>query len=93
VFENRVFRRIFGLKRDEVSGGWRKLHDEELHGLYSSSSIVRVIKERRMRWAGHVACLGEVRGAYNILVGRPEGRRPLVRPRRRWEDNIKMDLR
>jgi hypothetical protein len=75
-----------------VTGGWRKLHNEELHGLYSSPNIVRVIKARRMRWAGHVACMVEVRGAYNILVGRPEGRRPLGRPRRRWEDNIKMDL-
>jgi hypothetical protein len=92
VFENRVLRRIFGLKRDEVTGGWRKLHNEELHGLYSSPSIVRVINARRMRWAGHVARMGEMRAAY-ILVGRPEGRRPLGRPRRRWEDNIKMDLR
>jgi hypothetical protein len=91
--EIRVLRRIFGPKRDEVTGGWRKLHNEELHGLYSSPSIVRVIKARRMmRWAGHVAGMGEVRGAY-ILVGRPEGRRPLGRPRRRWEENIKMDLR
>jgi hypothetical protein len=79
-------------KRDEVTGGWRKLHNEELHGLYSSPSIVRVIKARRMRWAERVARVGEVRGAYNILVGRPEGSRPLGRPRRRWEDNIKMDL-
>jgi hypothetical protein len=93
VFENRVLRRIFGPKRDEVTAGWRKLHNEELHGLYSSPSIVRVIKARRIRWAGHVAHMGEVRGAYNILVGRPEGRRPLGRLRRRWEDNIKMDLR
>jgi hypothetical protein len=92
VFENRVLRRIFVHKRDEVTGG-RKLHNEELHCLYSSPSIVRVIKARRMRWAGHVACIGEVRGAYNILVGRPEGRRPLGRRRHRWEDNIKMDLR
>jgi hypothetical protein len=77
-----------------VTGGWRKLHNEELHGLYSSPDIIRVIKARRMRWAGHVARLGEVTGAYNILVGRPEGRRPLGRPRRRWEeDNIEMDLR
>jgi hypothetical protein len=75
-----------------VTGGWRKLHNEELHGLYSSPSIVSVIKARRMRWAGYVARMGEVRGAY-IFVGRPEGRRPLGRPRRRWEDNIKMDLR
>jgi hypothetical protein len=93
VFENRVLRRIFGPKRDEVTGGWRKLHNEELHGLYSSPIIVRVIKARMMRWAGHMARMGEVRGAYNILGGRPEGRRPLGRPRRRWEDNIKMDLR
>jgi hypothetical protein len=93
VFENRVLRRIFGPKRDEVTGGWRKLHNEELHGLYSSPSIVTVIKARRMRWAGHVVRMGEVRGTYNILVGRPEGRRPLGRSRHRWEDNIKMDLR
>jgi hypothetical protein len=92
VFENRVLRKIFGPKRDEVRGGWRKLYNEEQHGLYSSPSIVRVIKERRMRWAGHVARMGEARGAYNNLVGRPEGRRPLGRSRRRWEDNIKMDL-
>jgi hypothetical protein len=88
VFENRVLRR-----RDEVTGGLRKLRNEELHGLYSSPSIVRVIKARTMRWVGHVVHMGEVRGAYNILVRRPEGRRPLGRPRRRWEDNIKMDLR
>jgi hypothetical protein len=87
-----LLRRIFGLKRDEVTEGWRKLHNQELHGLYSSPSIVRVIKARRMRWAGHAERMGEVRGAYNILVERPEGRRPLGRPRRRWEDNIKMDL-
>jgi hypothetical protein len=93
VFENRVLRRIFGPKRDEVTGGWRKLHNEKPHGLYSSPSIVSVFKARRMRWAGHVARMGEVRGAHNILVGRPEGRRPLGRPRHRWEDNIKMDLR
>jgi hypothetical protein len=93
VSENRVLRRIFGPKRDEVTGGWRRLHNEELHGLYSSPSIFRVIKARKMRWAGHVARMGEVRGAYNILVGKPEGRRPLGRPGRRWEDNIKMDLR
>jgi hypothetical protein len=93
VFENRVLRRIFGPKRDELTGGWRKLHNEELHGLYSSPSIIRVIKARRLRWVGHVASMGEVRGAYNILDGKPEGRRPLGRPRRRWENNIKMDLR
>jgi hypothetical protein len=79
VFENRVLRRIFGPKRDEVTGGWRKLHNEELHGLYSSPGIVKVIKARRMRWAGHVARMGDVRGAYNILVERPERRRPLGR--------------
>jgi hypothetical protein len=73
--------------------GWIKLHNEELHGLYSSPSIVRVIKARRMRWAGYVERMGEVRDAYSILVGRPEGRRPLGRPRRRRDDNIKMDLR
>jgi hypothetical protein len=92
VLENRVLRRIFGPERDEVTGGSRKLHNEELHGLYSLPSIVRVIKARRMIWAGHVARMGEVRGAYNILVGKPEGRRPLGRPMCRWEDNIKMDL-
>jgi hypothetical protein len=92
IFENRVLRRIFGPKRDEVTGGWRKLHNEELHGLYSSPSIVKVIKARRMRWAWHVARMGEVRGAYNILVGWPEGGRPLGRPRRRWEDNIRWIL-
>jgi hypothetical protein len=88
VFENRVLCRIFGPKRDELAGGLRKLHNEELHGLCSSPSIIRVIKARRMRWAGHVARMGEVRGAYIILVGKPDGRRPLGRPRRRWEDNI-----
>jgi hypothetical protein len=93
VFENRVLRRIFGPKRDEVTGAWRKLHNEELHGLYSTPGIVRVIKARRMRWAGNVPRMGEVRGAYKILVGRPEGRRPLGRHRRRWEDNNKTDLR
>jgi transcription termination factor 2 len=93
VFENRVLRRIFGPKRDEVTGGWRKLHNEELHKLYSSPSIIRMIKSRRMRWAGHVARMGEKRNAYRILVEKPEGKRPLGRPRRRWVDNIKMDLR
>jgi hypothetical protein len=93
VIENRVLRRIFGPKTHEMTGGWRKLHNEELHGLYSSPSVVRVIKARRMRWVGHVAHMGEVRGAYNISVGRPEGRRPLGRPRRRWEDNMKLGLR
>jgi hypothetical protein len=87
-----VLRRIFGPKRDEVTGEWRRLHNEELNDLYSSPNIIRVIKSRRMRWAGHIARMGEGTGTYRILVGRPEGRRPLGRPRRRWEDNIKMDL-
>ena len=84
VFENRVLRRILGPKRDEVTGEWRKLHNEELNVLYWSSNIVRVIKSRRMRWAGHVACMGERRGIYRVLVGKPEGKRPLGRPRRRY---------
>jgi hypothetical protein len=92
VFENRVLRRIFGPKRDEATEEWRRLRNEELNYLYSSPNIIRVIKSRRMRRAGHAARMGEKRGAYRILVGRPEGRRPLGRPRRRWEDNIKMDL-
>jgi len=93
VFENRVLRRIFESKKDEVTGEWRKIHNEELSNLYSSPNIVLVIKSRRMRWAGHVARMGEVRGVYKVLVGKPEGRRPLGRPTRRWEDNIRMDLR
>jgi hypothetical protein len=92
VFENRVLRRIFGPKRDEATGEWERLHNEELNDLYSSPNIIRVIKSRRMRWAGHAARTEEKRGAYRILVGRPEGRRPLGRPRRRWEYNIKMDI-
>jgi len=92
VFENRVSRRIFGPKRDEVTGEWRKLHNEELNDLYCSPNIVRGIKSRIMRWAGHVARMGEGRDVYRILVGKPEGKRPLGRPRRRWEDNVKMDL-
>jgi hypothetical protein len=92
VFENRVLRKIFGSKREE-DGSWRKLHNDELHSLYSSPNTVRVIKSRRMRWAGHVAPMGEGRGVYRVLVGRPEGKRPLGRHRRRWEDNIKMDFR
>jgi len=91
VFENRVLRRIFGTKRDEVTGEWRKLHNEELNDLYCSPNIVRVMKSRRMRWMGHLALMGEGRGVYRVLVGKPEGKRPLERPRRRWEDNIKMD--
>jgi len=88
VFENRVLRRIFGPKRDEVTGKWRKIRNEELNYLYSSASIVRMIKSRRMRWAGHVARTGERRGVYRVLVGKPEGKRQLGRPRHRWEDNI-----
>jgi hypothetical protein len=88
-----VLRRIFGPKRDEVTGEWRRLLNKELYALYSSPNIIRVIKSRRLRWAGHVARMGERRGAYRALVGKPEERRPLGRPRRRWEDNIKMDLR
>ena len=92
VFENRVLRRIFGPKRDGVTGEWRKLHNEELNSLYCSPNIVRVIKSRRMRWAGYVARMEEGRGVNKVLVGKPDGKRPLGRPRRRWEDNIKMDL-
>jgi hypothetical protein len=92
VFENRVLRRIFGPKRDEVTGKWRKLHNEELNGLYTLPNIMRVTKSRRVRWAGHVARMGKGRGVYRVLVGKPEGNRPLGRPRRRWEDNVRMDL-
>jgi len=92
VFENRVLRRIFGLKRDEVTGEWGKLHNEELNDLYSLPNIVRVKKSRRMRWAGQVARMGERRGVYRASVGKREGKRSLGRPRRRWKNNIKMDL-
>jgi hypothetical protein len=92
VFENTVLRRIFGRRRDEVTGEWRKLHNEELNDLYCSPNIVWVIKSRRMRWAGHVARMGDRRGLYGVLVEKPEGKRPLGRPRCRREDNIKMDL-
>jgi hypothetical protein len=92
VFENRVLRRVFGPKREEVTRELRKLHNEELNDLYCSSNIFRVIKSRRMRWAGHVARMGEGRGMHRVLVRRPEGKRPPGRTRRRWEDNIKIDL-
>jgi len=87
-----MLRRMFGPRRDEVTGEWRRLHNEELNDSYSSPNIVRVIKSRRMRWAGHVARIGEKRGVYGVLVGKPEGRRPLGKPRRRWMNNIRMDL-
>jgi hypothetical protein len=87
-----MLRRIFGPKREE-DGSWRKLHNDELHSLYSSPNIVRVMKSRRMRWTGHVAHMEDGRGVYRVLVGKPEGKRLLGRPRRRWEDNIKLDLR
>jgi len=93
VFQNRVLRRVFGSKRDEVTGEWRKLRNEDLMNLYSLPNILRVVNSRRMRWVGHVARMGEGRGMHRFLVWKPEGKRPLGRPRRRWEDNIKMDLR
>jgi len=92
VFENRVLRRIFGPWSDEVTGERMRLHNEELNDLYCSPNIMRVIKSRRMRWAGHVARMGVERVVYRVLVGKAEGRRPLERPRRRWVDNIRMDL-
>jgi hypothetical protein len=93
VFETRVQRRIFGPKRDEIMGQWRKLHSGKLHNLYSSPDIIRQIKLRRMGWVGHVVHMGEGRNVYRVLVGKPKGKRPLERPRHRWEDGIKMDLR
>jgi hypothetical protein len=92
VIENRVLRRIFGPKRDEVWGGWGELHDEEIRDLYSSPRIIRIMKSRRMLWMGHAARMGEKRNAYRLLVGKPEGKRPLGKPRRRWVNNIRMDL-
>ena len=92
MFENMVLRRIFGPRRDEETGEWRRLYNEELNDLYSSPNIVRVIKSRRMRWAVHEARMVEERGMYRVLVGKPERKRPLGRPRRRWVDNIRMDL-
>jgi hypothetical protein len=92
VFENMALRRIFGPRRDEIMGEWRRMHNEELNDLYASPNIVRLIISRRMRWAGHVALMGEENGVYRFLVGKPEGKRPLGRLRRRWVDNIRMDL-
>jgi hypothetical protein len=92
MFENRVLRRIFGPKKDKVMGGWRKLHNEELHDSYSLSSIIRITKSRRMKWAGHIARMKEKRNVYRLLVGKPAGKRRLGRPRHGWIDNIKMDL-
>jgi hypothetical protein len=92
LFENRVLSRIFGPKMDKVTREWLQPHNEDLNDLYSSASVVQVIKSRRIRWVGHVACMGERRGMCRVLVGKPEGKRPLGRPRQGWEDNIKMDL-
>ena len=92
MFENWMLRIIFGPKRDEISGECRKLYNEDLNELYSSHNIFRVTKSIRMRWVGNVTCLGDRRGVYRVLVGKPEGKRPLGRPHHRWEDNIKMDL-
>ena len=92
VFENRVLRSIFGPKRDKVTGEWRKLHNEELNDLYSSATMTEVVRSRRIRWAGYVPHMGERRAAYSILVGKPEGKSPPGRPRRRWEDNIKINF-
>ena len=93
VFENKVLRKIFGDKRDEITGEWKKLHNAELYELYSSHNIIRNLKWRRLRWTGHVARVEQFRNAYRVLVGKPENKGPLGRPRRRREDNIKMDLR
>jgi hypothetical protein len=93
VFENRVLRRVFGPNRVEMVGGWKVFCVEELHNMYASPSIIRVIKSRRMRWGGHITCTREMRNTYNILVGKPERKRPFKRPRHRLEDNIIMDLR
>jgi hypothetical protein len=93
VFESGALRKVFGPKRDEVAGGWRKLHNEELHNLYSWPNTTRRVKSKRMRWAGHVARMGEKRNEYRILVRRSEGKRLLERPKHRLVDNIKVDLR
>jgi hypothetical protein len=92
LFENKVVRRIFGPKKDEVTRGWRKLRNEELRDFHSSPIIIRIIKSKRMSWVGHVVQMGEKRNAYRLLAGKPDGKRPLGRPRRRWVDNIKMEL-
>jgi len=92
IFENMVLRRIFGPKRDEVTGEWRKLHNEVLKDLYCSLNVVRVIKSRRMRWAGHVARMGDRRGVFKVLVGKPEGKRPIRRPRPTWDDHRRPDV-
>jgi hypothetical protein len=92
MFENKVLNRIFEPRKDEGTGDWRNLHNEKLHDLYSLPSVIRIINSRRMRWAGHVAWVGEKRNVYRLLVGKPEGKRPIGRPRRRWMNNIKMDL-
>jgi hypothetical protein len=92
MFGNRMLRRIFGPNGDETTGEWRILHNEELNDLYSTLIIFRLIKSRRMRWARHVVLMGDRRGVYRVLVGKPEGKGPLRRPRRKWDDNIKMDL-
>ena len=93
VFENKVLRKICGAKKDEITGEWRKLYNAELHSLYSSPNIIRSLKSRRLRCAGHVTRMEKSRNAYRVLVGKPEGKRPLGRPKRSWEDNIKMNLR
>ena len=93
MFENKVLRKIFGAKKDEITGEWRKLHNVELHALYSSPNIIRNLKSIRLRWTGHVVRMEQSRNAYRVLVGKPGGKRPLGRPRRRWEDNIKLNLR
>ncbi|KAJ9580787.1 hypothetical protein L9F63_024039, partial [Diploptera punctata] len=92
VFENKVLRKIFGPKRDEQTGEWRRLHNNELHGLYRKPDTIKTVKSRRLRWAGHVARMGNERRAWNLLVGKPEGKRPVGRPRMRWENNINYDL-
>ena len=93
MFEDKVLMKIFGAKRNEITGEWRKLHNADLHVLYSSPNIIRNLKSRRLGWAGHIARTEQSRNAYRVLVGKPEGKRPLGRPKHRWEDNIKMDLR